>query len=71
MSLLRTESQFLTSLHSTRQAQFATSTFSIVVRGILLPANEDGILTSETLEEWKKWWDRYDDIRFYFLKEAA
>lgn len=71
MSLLRTECNFLTSLHSTKQAQFASSTFSIIVKGILQPASNDGLLTAETLEEWKKWLDRYDDIRFHFLKEAT
>ena len=71
MSLLRTESAFLTALHPHRQAQFASHTFAIIVRGLLCPAADEGVLRPEIREEWKKYWDRYDDIRYHFLKESA
>ncbi|GAA5849657.1 hypothetical protein JCM8547_000524 [Rhodosporidiobolus lusitaniae] len=71
MSLVRTESLFLTSLHPQKQARFAQTTFVHVVRAILLPPTEDGSLAEDVTEEWKKWWDRCDDVRYYFLKEAA
>ena len=71
MSLLRTESGFLTALHPHRQAQFATQTFAIIVRGLLCPTGDEGVLRPEIREEWKKYWDRYDDVRFHFLREAA
>ncbi|GAA6027656.1 hypothetical protein JCM8097_007968 [Rhodosporidiobolus ruineniae] len=71
MSLVRTESLFLTSLHPTKQARFAQTTFVFVVRAILLPSTKEGTLVEDVSEEWKKWWDRCDDIRYYFLKEAA
>ncbi|BGP15787.1 hypothetical protein JCM10213_005731 [Rhodosporidiobolus nylandii] len=71
MSLVRSESLFLTSLHPQKQARFAQTTFVYVVRAILLPPTEDGALPEDVSEEWKKWWDRCDDVRYYFLKEAA
>ncbi|GAA6007681.1 hypothetical protein JCM10207_004838 [Rhodosporidiobolus poonsookiae] len=71
MQLVRTESLFLTSLHPTKSARFAHPTFAYVVRAILLPSNEDGVLKADVSEEWQKWWDRCDDVRLYFLKEAA
>ncbi|GJN89024.1 hypothetical protein Rhopal_001998-T1 [Rhodotorula paludigena] len=71
MSLVRTESLFLTSLHSERQAKFAHGTFANVVRSLLLPPSEDGTLPSDVAEEWLKWWDRCDDVRYWFLRETA
>lgn len=71
MSLVRTESLFLTSLHSERQAKFAHGTFTNVVRSLLLPPSEDGVLPSDVAEEWLKWWDRCDDVRYWFLRETA
>ncbi|KAJ8294950.1 hypothetical protein OF846_002016 [Rhodotorula toruloides] len=71
MSLVRTESMFLTSLDPARRAKFARSTFAYVVRALLLPPTEDGTLDPDVLEEWKKWWDRCDDVRFFFLEQAA
>ncbi|GAA6062902.1 hypothetical protein JCM10212_004351 [Sporobolomyces blumeae] len=71
MSLVRTESLFLTSLHHARQAQFARTTFDFVVRALLLPYGGDGILKADVAEEWKKWWDRNDDVRYYFLNRGA
>ncbi|BGP24309.1 Maturation and nuclear export of 40S ribosomal subunits interacting protein [Rhodotorula toruloides] len=71
MSLVRTESMFLTSLDPARRARFARSTFSYVVRALLLPPTEDGTLDPDVLEEWKKWWDRCDDVRLFFLEQAA
>ncbi|GAA5830762.1 hypothetical protein JCM11251_001065 [Rhodosporidiobolus azoricus] len=71
MSLVRTESLFLTSLHPTKQARFAQTTFVHVVRAILLPPTEGGAIQEDVKEEWNKWFDRCDDIRYYYLKEAA
>lgn len=71
MNLVRSEASFLTSLHRSRQAQFPVATFSHVVRAILVPAGDDGLLRTEIKDEWFKWWNRDDDIRFYFLKQAA
>lgn len=71
MSLVRTESLFLTSLQAQKQARFAQTTFLHVVNAILLPPTANGTLAEDVSEEWKKWWDRCDDIRYYFLKEAA
>ena len=80
MSLLRTESLFLTSLHPTRSAQFGSKTFAIIVKSILLPGlnpavesmdGEVNLLRDEMKEEWNKWWNKNDDIRYYFLKEAS
>ncbi|GAA5885679.1 hypothetical protein JCM6882_007524 [Rhodosporidiobolus microsporus] len=71
MSLVRTESLFLTSLHPTKQARFAQTTFVHVVRAILLPPTEGGVIQEDVSEEWGKWFDRCDDVRYYFLKEAA
>ena len=71
MSLLRTEADFLTSLHRSRQAQFPTDTFAHIVRGIVQPAGEDGVLRADVKDEWLKWWNRCDDIRYHFLKQAA
>ncbi|GAA5968774.1 hypothetical protein JCM11641_000727 [Rhodosporidiobolus odoratus] len=70
MSLVRTESLFLTSLHPAKHARFAQTTFVHIVRGILTP-QPNVELREDVLEEWKKWWDRYDDVRYYTLKEAA
>lgn len=70
MSLLRTESNFLTSLHPNRTAQFASSTFALIVKGLLLPP-DDELLQEDTREEWQKWFNKCDDVRFYFLKEAT
>lgn len=41
-----------------------------MVKGLLVPVGT-GELLEDTKQEWMKWWDRYDDVRFYFLKEAA
>lgn len=71
MSLLRHEASFLTSLHSSRQAQFPTSTFAHIVRGILIPTPEGADLSPEIKEEWLKWFNRDDDIRYHFLKGAG
>lgn len=71
MSLLRAESAFLTSLHHSRQAQFPSSTFAHIVRAILVPTPRGAELRLETREEWLKWFNRDDDIRYHFLKEAA
>ncbi|SCV67636.1 BQ2448_5247 [Microbotryum intermedium] len=71
MSLLRTESTFLTSLHHSRQAQFPSSTFVHVVRAILLPQDDEGLIVAEIKDEWQRWWNVCDDIRYHFLKEAA
>lgn len=79
LSLLRTESVFLTLLHPIRQAQIASSTFSYLVRALLTPviaeAEEDsttaGWINDELKDEWKKSFDKYDDLRYHFLKEAA
>jgi len=71
MSLVRTESAFLTSLHPDRQAKFAHATFAHVVRAILLPPSDDGEIQPDVAEEWQKWWDRCDDVRYWFLREAA
>ncbi|GAA5821486.1 hypothetical protein JCM3770_000595, partial [Rhodotorula araucariae] len=71
MSLVRTESTFLTALHPDRQAKFAHATFAHVVRALLLPPGEDAELKPDVAEEWKKWWDRCDDVRYWFLREAA
>ncbi|GAA5884161.1 hypothetical protein JCM16303_005948 [Sporobolomyces ruberrimus] len=71
MSLIRTESLFLTSLHHSKQAQFARASFEYVVRALLLPPDNEGILKTDLAEEWKKWWDRNDDIRFFFLAKGA
>ncbi|GAA5963703.1 hypothetical protein JCM3765_003552 [Sporobolomyces pararoseus] len=71
MSLIRTESLFLTSLHHAKQAQFARSSFGFVAKALLLPPDNDGILSAELAEEWKKWWDRNDDVRYYFLTKGA
>ncbi|GAA5982170.1 hypothetical protein JCM10908_004766 [Rhodotorula pacifica] len=75
MSLVKTESLFLTSLDSERRAKFAESTLAYVVRALLVPETEssedDGVLREDVAEEWKKWWDRCDDVRYYFLTNAA
>ncbi|GAA5912243.1 hypothetical protein JCM8208_001311 [Rhodotorula glutinis] len=71
MSLVRTESSFLTSLHPDRQAKFAHATFAHVVRAILLPPSDDGEIQPDVADEWQKWWDRCDDVRYWFLREAA
>lgn len=71
MNLLRAESGFLTSLHPHRQAQFAHASFAHIVRALLLPAGDGGLIRQEVRDEWRKWFDRYDDVRFYFLREAA
>ncbi|BGP55181.1 hypothetical protein JCM8202_006348 [Rhodotorula sphaerocarpa] len=71
MSLVKTESLFLTSLDSERRAKFAESTLAYVVRALLIPENETGELGEGVAEEWKKWWDRCDDVRYYFLTNAA
>lgn len=73
MSLVRSGSHFLTSLHPDRQAKFAHTTFAHVVRAVLLPPGEgeDAELKQDVLDEWKKWWDRCDDVRYWFLREAA
>ncbi|GAA5924671.1 hypothetical protein JCM1841_006381 [Sporobolomyces salmonicolor] len=71
MSLVRTESLFLTSLHHSNQAQFAHVTFAFVVRAMLLPPGNEGVLKADVAEEWKKWWDRCDDVRYWFLEKAA
>jgi len=71
MSLIRTESLFLTSLHHAKQAQFARSSFEYVVRALLLPPDNDGVLKADLAEEWKKWWDRNDDVRYFFLNKGA
>jgi U3 small nucleolar RNA-associated protein 19 len=71
MSLVKTESLFLTSLDSERRAKFAESTLAYVVRALLVPENDDGQLGDDVAEEWKKWWDRCDDVRYYFLTNAA
>lgn len=73
MSLVRSESHFLTSLHPDRQAKFAHATFAHVVHAVLLPPGqgEDAELKQDVLDEWKKWWDRCDDVRYWFLREAA
>ncbi|KAL8292627.1 hypothetical protein RQP46_001239 [Phenoliferia psychrophenolica] len=70
MSLVRTEAAFLTSLHPTRASQWPSATFALVVKGLLLPTG-NGELLEDTKQEWMKWWDRYDDVRYHFLKEAA
>lgn len=71
MSLVKIESLFLTSLDSERRAKFAESTLAYVVRALLVPENDDGQLGDDVAEEWKKWWDRCDDVRYYFLTNAA
>jgi U3 small nucleolar RNA-associated protein 19 len=76
LSLLRTESLFLTSLHHSKQAQFANTTFAVLVKGLLAPDVEDegvtaGWINDELREEWRKVFDRYDDLRFYFLKAST
>ncbi|KWU46226.1 CBF-domain-containing protein [Rhodotorula sp. JG-1b] len=71
MSLVKTESLFLTSLDAERRARFAESTLAYVVRALLVPENDDGQLGDDVAEEWKKWWDRCDDVRYYFLTNAA
>jgi U3 small nucleolar RNA-associated protein 19 len=77
MNLVRSESTFLTSLHRSRQAQFPSSTFSHVVRAILVPSAQqqfdldNASIRSEIKDEWLKWWNRDDDVRFYFLKQSA
>ncbi|KAK4700927.1 U3 small nucleolar RNA-associated protein 19, partial [Phenoliferia sp. Uapishka_3] len=70
LSLVRTEAAFLTSLHPTRASQWPSPTFALVVKGLLIPPG-DGELLEDTKQEWMKWWDRYDDVRYHFLKEAA
>ncbi|KAK4053385.1 Maturation and nuclear export of 40S ribosomal subunits interacting protein [Microbotryomycetes sp. JL201] len=70
MQLLRTESQFLTSLHPAKQAQFATSTLRHIVNVLLAPTDDDQ-LPEDVRDEWITFLTRYDDIRFYFLQEAT
>ncbi|GAA5845410.1 hypothetical protein JCM3766R1_006544 [Sporobolomyces carnicolor] len=71
MSLIRTESLFLTSLHHTKQAQFARASFEFVVKALLLPPANDGVLQADLAEEWKKWWDKNDDVRYFFLSKGS
>ncbi|SGY16295.1 BQ5605_C012g06834 [Microbotryum silenes-dioicae] len=71
MSLLRTESTFLTSLHHSRQAQFPSSTLVHILRAILLPQDDEGLIVPEIKDEWQKWWNVCDDIRYHFLKGSA
>ncbi|GAA5877688.1 hypothetical protein JCM3774_006642 [Rhodotorula dairenensis] len=72
MSLVKTESLFLTSLDPERRAKFAESSLAYVVRALLVPENDqDGELRDDIADEWKKWWDRCDDVRYYFLTNAA
>ncbi|GAA5940013.1 nucleolar complex associated 4 [Sporobolomyces koalae] len=71
MSLVRTESLFLTSLHHSKQAQFARASFEYVVRALLLPPANNGVLQADLAEEWKKWWDRNDDVRYFYLTKGA
>ena len=82
MSLLRTESAFLTSLHPTRAAQFGSSPFASVVKSLLLPGFKGDLalgakgksatlLRDDMKEEWNKWWNKNDDIRYHFFKESS
>ncbi|GAA6024439.1 hypothetical protein JCM11491_001737, partial [Sporobolomyces phaffii] len=71
MSLVRTESLFLTSLHPVQQAQFARGSFEHVVRALLLPSDNGGVLKPDVADEWNKWWDRNDDVRYFFLNKGA
>lgn len=71
MQMVRSESQFLTSLHPSRQAQFATTTFAHLVKMLLSPPTPDAHVPQDIRDEWQKYWNRYDDIRFHFLRESA
>ncbi|KAM0787461.1 hypothetical protein ACM66B_003539 [Microbotryomycetes sp. NB124-2] len=69
MNLLRTESQFMTSLHPTKQAQFAASTLRHVVNALLAPGASE--VPTDVRDEWTKYWTRYDDVRYFFLQETT
>jgi hypothetical protein len=36
-----------------------------------LPPDDEGVLKGDVGEEWKKWWDRNDDVRYFFLAKGA
>ncbi|KAM0748140.1 CBF-domain-containing protein [Meredithblackwellia eburnea MCA 4105] len=72
MSLIRTESAFLTSLHPQKQHQWPHESFRLIVRQLLLPSHSNNqLLPDEAKVEWLKYWNKYDDIRYYFFKESA
>ncbi|KAK4048383.1 Maturation and nuclear export of 40S ribosomal subunits interacting protein [Microbotryomycetes sp. JL221] len=78
MNLVRSESQFLTNLHPHKQAQFAAATWRHFVRAMLQPTQSSDAedqsaprIPDDVREEWIKYLTRYDDLRYYFLKEAT
>ncbi|CAG8436646.1 6373_t:CDS:10 [Ambispora gerdemannii] len=66
LDLLKSESAFLT--FSAGSCQFSNNHFFRVVEGLLDNENFSEPLKNEFVE---KYWNVYDDLRFYFLKDAA
>ncbi|KAI5480438.1 ribosome biogenesis protein NOC4 [Pseudohyphozyma bogoriensis] len=69
-SLFRTESTLLTSLHPSKQSQFPISSYQILVSTLLLPSDPP-LLTQTTIDDFKKYLEKYDDVRYYFLSCAS
>ncbi|GAA5906641.1 uncharacterized protein JCM6883_004540 [Sporobolomyces salmoneus] len=59
------------SIHHSKQTQVARAALEYVVKAFLLPPANDGILQPDLAEEWKNWWDRNDDVRYFFLHKGV
>ncbi|RIA95536.1 CBF/Mak21 family-domain-containing protein [Glomus cerebriforme] len=66
LNLLKIESTYLTSSSGTYQ--FSNNHFYHVVEGLIDNENFSEPLKNEFIE---KYWNTYDDLRFYFLKDAT
>ncbi|GBB94666.1 hypothetical protein RclHR1_00240014 [Rhizophagus clarus] len=66
LNLLKIESAYLTSASGTHQ--FSNNHFYHIVEGLIDNENFSEPLKNEFVE---KYWNTYDDLRFYFLKNAA
>ena len=67
MSLLRTESSYISNKTSPPTPQFAIETFRRIIRALLL---ENPMIDDVRNEFLDKWPGKCDDIRYFFLKES-
>lgn len=66
LNLLKIESTYLTSASGSHQ--FSNNHYYHVVEGLIDNENFSEPLKTEFVE---KYWNTYDDLRFYFLKNAS
>lgn len=73
MTLVRAESNLMTALVSENgsNVHFALQTFGRLVDAIIEAESVERGLRDDVLQEWLKFFNRYDDVRYYFFKHVA